>query len=370
MSAKREEVDRTEPASPRWAAHAREHGPWPRSRPLITACTVLAGVLAIRAFAPSLATSLQSMLSTSLRHGIAFDNLANPVTSRGLYPWTFWHFVPLLLVPAATAALVGFVQAGFRFRFDRLCPSLDRFSVGTNLRPILCGTSAKTSMFATAQWLGVLTLGVWWWSREILPARNAGLPLSPPSVAPNAMTLLQLITNVACLLVVVGLIDYFRAWFVHLGQMRMSRAELAAELRETEGDPIVRRRRRQKQMSRILGNWERMLRPEDLILLGHGRLAVAVREGEAGQMTLLAKAVGTVADTLERVARHRGVRVSREDAMARRISEKCAVGDSLPQELVCQVAAWQSRRTITARSRWVPSAGKLNSKLGFAGEPA
>ena len=48
MAHNRDEIERTEAPSPRWLAHARERGVWPRSNELTVACSLLAGVLLLR----------------------------------------------------------------------------------------------------------------------------------------------------------------------------------------------------------------------------------------------------------------------------------------------------------------------------------
>jgi flagellar biosynthesis protein FlhB len=134
----------------------------------------------------------------------------------------------------------------------------------------------------------------------------------------------------------------------------MSRAEVAAELRETEGDPIVRRRRRQLRLNAMARNWETLLRPGDLVILGNGRLSVAIRCEEKGYWSVLAKTASVAYDTLERAAKRRGASVLRHDSLARRVVEECEVGGALPPDLAQQSAALQpvsvQRRMPLARS--------------------
>jgi flagellar biosynthetic protein FlhB len=262
---------------------------------------------------------------------------------RGSMLAVFYPTIPFLLIPAAIAALVGLAQAGFRFRPESLCPNVGRFAGLRVVRQVVGGSAATAALFATAKWSVSLFLVVWWIWWEVCRSRAGEIPVSPAAMELHAGMPLRVTIKLAFLLVGLGLLDYLWTWAQHVGQMRMTRAELTAEMRETEGDPTNRRRVRQKRVNRALVKWEKLLQPGDLLLVGHGRLAMAIRTVE-DEATLLAKAVGTVADTLERVAHIRSARVLRHAVLARRIAERCEAGKRLPAELVRQLMEIERRQ--------------------------
>jgi flagellar biosynthesis protein FlhB len=333
MANDHDEIERTEAPSPRWVAHARELGVWPHSAELTIACSLLAGILLLRFAAGPLTDSFLEVL----RHGLNTIEVSN-----GIGHWAgHWHAefgrpflmaIPVLLVPAIAAAVACVGQVGLRFQPENLVPNLGRFDVTQNLARAFSGRSLAETLVATAKWTTILSLAAWWTWNELAQIGSGGGNVE--SIGTQACgTFFRVATKVAATLVVVGCVDYARAWWVHLQQMRMSRAELTAELREQEGDPILRRHRRQRQVDLSLGKTDNPAKTGNLVVVGKGRLAVALRTAERSPAVLVTKAIGAAADRLQRAARSAGVRVVRQDGLARSIFRTMQPGQSLPIQL-------------------------------------
>jgi len=344
MANDHDEIERTEAPSPRWIAHARERGIWPRSAELTVACSVLAGVVTLRLFVGPMSESVLNSLS----RGLQANNVAR--SSGGLEINLVADFgrplllaVLFLVVPAIAAVIASVSQVGFRFQPENLSPDFARLSVTQSLDRIFSGKAFADSLAATVKWTGLLGLSVWWiWSD--VRGVEAGGRSSESFVQLAGGTLLRVGTKVAVAILVLGCIDYARAWWSHLRQMRQSRAELIAELRESEGDPVIRRRRRQRQMDLSLGMRDKTTKTGNLVLLGTGRLAVALLVTDHADATLVAKAVGAAADRLHRAARNSGVRVVRHDALTRSTFKTIHPGESLPTELRAAIHLHRPRR--------------------------
>src|SRR5262245_30241909 len=248
MSGEREEVDRTEAPSARWLAHAHEYGTCPYSRTLAAPCTLLAGVLALRFAGASLVALLESITRNGLQECVRLDRLPSATNLSDRMIGTFYSVMPYLLVPAICGAIVGLVQVGLRFRPERLRPSLRPFVEGINLKRIASGASMKASLLAVLLSGGLVSCVIWSLWRDV-PTSFAGENLTGGAAETSGVTLLRCLTKLAFLLVAVGFADYAASWVAHFRQMRLTRAELMAEMRETEGDPLVRRRRRQQRAS-------------------------------------------------------------------------------------------------------------------------
>jgi flagellar biosynthesis protein FlhB len=342
MSTEQDGLERTEAPSPRWVAQVRERGAWPSSRELVTACAVLSGLLTLRYAGPSLLASLCTLFAHSLGTRAGLTKAGDMAEARGWVLANSWKFVPFLLPPFFVTMLVGLTQTGGRFRFELLRPRFERFNGIRVFQQITGGSTAKAAVFASLKFTSLLVFVAWSLASEV--TRLGGqVSLSPSPMTCYAYIPWRVMTGLAFLLVGFGLIDYAWAWVRHMGQMRMTRAELAADLRELEGDPVNRRRMRQKRINGSHVNWERLLRSGDMLLLGSGRLALTIRFQEESRATLIAKVVGTLADSMERVAQGRGGIVVRHVGLARKIVDRGEVGKELPAELVDQLMRIRSR---------------------------
>ena len=351
MANDHDEVERTEAASPRWLAHARERGFWPHSTELVVACSLLGAILTVRVLASPLANSLLG----SLNRGLSSVELTVP---RGGSVFN-WHSeivrplvlaTPLLLIPAIVAAISGIGQSGLRLRPEGLMPDASRLIAAQRLLTIFSGRSAKESVVAATQWSLLLALTGWWlWNDVAHMPRASGQGFEPlASVASNA--LLNVGTKLALALVVLGLVDYGRAWWSYQQDVRMSRAQLIAELREMEGDPLLRRRRRQRQLDQSMAKSGKAVEPGDLVLLGKVRLAVVIRFSGRSSATVLTKCIGTSADYLQRRARTTGARVLRHDSLARSIHRQYRTGNKLPPDICTTIDALLSRLPLIPAS--------------------
>jgi flagellar biosynthesis protein FlhB len=352
MANDHDEVERTEAPSPRWLAHARDRGIWPRSTELTVACSIFASLLTLRIVAGPIAGILLDSLSTGLRT----TDVARSPTIFGT-DLTAEHYRPLLLaalvilVSAGTAAIATIGQVGFRFKPENLAPDLTRLSNTQNLERILSGTSLAESLAVTAKWTVLLSLTAWWlWSEMLVVQGSVREPESAIRLAGGM--LLRVGTKVAAALVVFGCMDYARAWWTHLQQLQQSRAELTAELRESEGDPIVRRRRRQRQLDRSMEKRNTQAYTGNVVIVGNGRLAVALQLSDQAAATLVTKAVGTAADRLQRTARRSGVRVIRQDTLARSVFRTVQPGQQLSAKLDAAIHEHRTRRPFAQSDKY------------------
>ncbi len=337
MASDHDEIERTEAPSPRWVAQARELGHWPRSAELVIAITVFSGVLMVYVAGGPLVQSLRDTLRSRLS--------SIEITARGVETISgmrqdvlrslLW-LIPFLAVPALVAALSNFGQAGLRFRPELILPDVSRFGVTQILERMFSGTSLRASLLELTKFgfLFALLLGLLWF--EVSQVSRYSFQDANPQIFGTARIVMSVGIKLAAALVVIGLLDYFLAWWMHQRRMRMSRTELAAELREMEGDPIIRWRRRMRQLDRAFANWEKVVQDCNLVILGRGGVCVALRSSE-GRPTVVAKAIGSSAERMKRAASSRGARIMRHDTLARTIYRIGKVGLEIPMDLAAQL---------------------------------
>ena len=328
MADTHDEIERTEAPSPRRLAQAREQGYWPRSPELVAACVVLAGIVAIRIAGGNLAHSLLNLA----RDGLTVTEITTS-PSETLLGWrsdighTLLAVFPILLVPVIVAVVAGVAQVGLQLRPESLVADPARLNVLTGLQRIFSAEAVGSALVAAAKWTAVLALSFWWLWLELSHASQAGQD-SEQFVQQTTGILVRTGTKVAAVLVMLGLLDYARAWWSWRRQVQVSRAQLQSELREAEGDPLLRRRRRQQQLERSQHRAGPVLTARDLVFVGRGRVAIATRESAHGHRTVSAKAIGPAADRLVRAARSRGAKIVRDPDTARALYRQSSTGQA------------------------------------------
>jgi len=124
-------------------------------------------------------------------------------------------------------------------------------------------------------------------------------------------------------------------------KMRMTREDAKREVKEEEGDPLVRgqRKRRHRDLLRNRANLE--VPRADALVVNPTHVAVAIRyrrdEGRAPRVT--AKGKGALAEHMRGLARENGVPIYEDVPLARLLYRKVKVGREIPSQTYKAVAA-------------------------------
>jgi flagellar biosynthesis protein FlhB len=123
--------------------------------------------------------------------------------------------------------------------------------------------------------------------------------------------------------------------------MRMTRDEARRELKEDEGDPLLRGRRRKRHRELARGRATVEVPRADALVVNPTMVAVAIRyrkdEGRAPRVT--AKGKGALAEYMRDLARRNAVPIVRDVPLARLLHRKVKVGAEVPASTYRAVAA-------------------------------
>lgn len=223
--------NRTHRPTQRRREQARQRGEFARSADLSGAVTMLAAILLGMAAGPAIVESLKGML----RNGLGSMALRGPLVRTD-------SFEPLAIVlaPLGGVTLVAIVsmlaQAGFRFTWSGSAKRL--------FQPPKLATTARQVMAGALKASVLLFVGYWIVGRSIEEVLAASLQPVEAICGYSGRLLGGAAIKLALAALVVGAIDYVVKRIALERRLRMTHQELQQELRETEGDPLVRRRRK------------------------------------------------------------------------------------------------------------------------------
>ena len=120
----------------------------------------------------------------------------------------------------------------------------------------------------------------------------------------------------------------------------MTREELKEELKQTEGDPLVRARIRQLQREMARRRMMAEVPKADVVITNPQEIAVALRYEiqEMPAPQVVAKGRGLLAQKIKEMAREHGVPVVEDPPLARLLYAQVEVGDFIPEDLYRAVA--------------------------------
>jgi flagellar biosynthetic protein FlhB len=148
-----------------------------------------------------------------------------------------------------------------------------------------------------------------------------------------------------------ALFDYIWQVWQHERQLRMSREEIKQEMRQSEGDPLVKQRMRSMGRAFARRQMFREVPKADVVITNPTHLAVALIYDPLVAPAPIIVAMGQrkVAERIKAIAKASGVPMIENKPIARALVAKARVGSMIPAELylaVAEILAFVIRRRI------------------------
>ncbi len=349
-------AQRTEEPTRKRLDEALKKGDAPKSQELVAAIMLAAALVGLVALAGPAATSLA-------RGGTAFiDHPHDFATDAGALQRLFVGVtvntgvalaaVSALFVAAAILAHAG--QARPVLNPERLAFNLARLSPIEGIKRIY-GPVALFNLlkgFFKILIVGAILLYALWPDRSLL----IGLIDGDGSrlLAGSASELIKLLMlTVAAMAVIAGL-DYAWARRTWKNRLKMTKEEVRRELKESEGDPLIRGRLKQQREARARRRMMAAVKNATVLIMNPTHYAVALKyeAGAAGAPVCVAKGVDQTALRMKDVANDNGVAVVENPPLARALYAAAELDAEIPvehYETVAKVIGFILKKAETRR---------------------
>ncbi len=279
MADEADNFQRTEEPTPKRLEDARKRGDSPKSQELVAAVMLAAGALVLWLFAGPAAKSLMEAGAVFLDHPQEFAidgaSLQRLFAAIGARIGAVLAGVGALFLAAAFLANVG--QARPVFTAARLAPKLSKLSPLAGAKRIFGPSGLFNFTKGVAKILiigGILVYALWPDRALLIGLLEAGeqqlLDLA------RAETLKLLILTVSAMAVIAAL-DYGFQRHSWMQRLRMTKEEVKRELKETEGDPIIRGRLRQMRETRARRRMIAAVKDATVLVMNPTHVAVALK---------------------------------------------------------------------------------------------
>jgi flagellar biosynthetic protein FlhB len=314
--ADRDTADRTEAATPRRLQKAREEGQVPVSRELSSFAVLAGAALVLVMVAPASARRLTIALAGLLAHAHELDGLAGLRVAARAGLIAAAPFTLMAMVAAAGAVLV---QTGFLIHVGTLRLDLTRLSPRAGLNRVFGGAMWLNTGTAVLKAIaaGLVLVMV---LKDALPELRSAVFWSAPGLAIRfSGLLLSMLLAVVAVQGAIALFDVGRARLKHARDLRMSREDIRQEMRESEGDPLIRARLRAIRLRRAR---QRMMAavPKAAVVVTnptHYAVALAYERAIGGAPRVVAKGVDEIALRIRAIAEENRVPLVANPPLAR-----------------------------------------------------
>lgn len=249
--------------------------------------------------------------------------------------------MPWFAIPAISAALALLVLRGFTVTPSKLHPKPSRISIISNAK----NKFGHAGLFEFAKALSKLIilsviLGIFLYGRstEILQT----LWLSPRQVVLSLGEMLisfMIIVVIASLLI--GGVDYLWQLQEHLRRNMMSRQELMDESKQSEGDPHMKQKRRQRGYEIAMNQMLQDVAEANVVIVNPAHYAVALKWDRSARSApvCVAKGVDEIAARIRERAMEAAVPIHRDPPTARAIFATVEIGQEVAPDQYRAVAA-------------------------------
>jgi flagellar biosynthesis protein FlhB len=291
-------------ATPQRLERARREGDLPRASEFVALGAFAGGGLGCALAAAPLA---------------ALARVGIVAATQGALPTWFGLACAIALLPAlgaASGAVFAFVAVHGRVAARPLKFDVARLAPHTGVRRMLSGETllGVARAFVAGVALAAAFVPV---IRDALDLLRG--PASPERLAASmSSAALRIVATALVAGVLVALLDLGLARLSWRRRLRLDHAELKSELRRSEGDPLVRGRRRRAHGALLRGSLQR-LREAAFVVVNpeHVAVALAYRPPEIAVPCVVVSARGEAALRLKRRARELGLPIVEEPLLAR-----------------------------------------------------
>ncbi len=334
--------DKTEEASPHKLEEAREKGDVPKSREFVNFFILFGSALSFYFGARPL---LQRTVEIFKRF---FDFGAIKLETSQDYMKILIEVIGgvlMLLAPMLCCIFVfgiasHLVQFGLLFTTEKLSPDLEKLDPIGGFKKLFSMDSFAELIKSTIKIMCVSAL----FYLVLKGETEHLLTIGSEPVASIFMYFLNLIAQMVFIMLlfmaVLGISDFFYTRWSYAKKMRMTMQELKDEMKNREGDPMIKSRIRQMQRDRARARMMEEVPTADVIVTNPTHVAVALRykRGIMGAPIVVAKGAGYIALKIKELAAEAGVPILERKQLARFIYKNVEVNHPIPDSLYTAVA--------------------------------
>jgi flagellar biosynthesis protein FlhB len=335
------EESKTEAPTEQRRKKAREEGRVAVSHDLAGGIALVAACAAARATWPrTLDAMAQATAGTILAAHPEAD--AGGLVARAVAPWgsvAVSALLPVVLAAGVVGIVANLAQTRLLFSVKALQPNPAKLNPLDGLKRVVSIRGmVETAKSALKVLIVLIAGGLVVWSRREDINRLASSDVGT-ELALTVELCLALVMRCAVALTILGAADYAYRWWETEKQLRMSHQEIKDELKQQEGDPQMRARRRSLRRAMAKQGISRQMPQATVVVTNPTHIAVALRY-TAGMPApqVVAKGRHLLAARIVRLARRYNVPIIQNITVARALYRDSAVGGFVPGALFQAVA--------------------------------
>ena len=334
--------ERTEEATPKRRADAREKGDIARSKELNTAAILIGGAAGMLMFGGVVTAGLARMMRYNFdldRRDIFETGFMAAHLSASMVE-SLLSLLPVFILLTLAAVIGPVALGGWVLSAKALKPQWSRLSLIKGLQRMFAVRALMELLKSVAKVILVVTLAV-----VILHMLSPQImTIGKQDTVPAMVTALKVVgwsvLGLSCTMLIIAAIDIPFQLYDHARKLKMTRQEVKDELKNTEGKPEVKSRIRRLQYEMSQRRMMSAVPEADVVITNPEHYAVALRynSNQMGAPVLVAKGADLVAQKIREIAAANDVPMLAAPPLARAIFYSTELEREIPAGLYVAVA--------------------------------
>ncbi|SEM21413.1 flagellar biosynthetic protein FlhB [Paenisporosarcina quisquiliarum] len=335
--------EKTEKATPKKRQDSRKKGQVLKSPDVTSAIVLLSVFVFLFFFASFLRTEIFSFFSVTFTKYMLIETLTIDtaiIIYKDMLLEMAMVLLPIMLVAVVAAVAANYFQFGLLFTTEPLKFDLKKIDPIKGLKRIfsLKAIIELLKSILKISFIGSVTTLILWMNLEqvlSLSFKTAWDTLSTVGWLTGTMGIAA-----SCVLLFISILDFFYQKYDYEKNLKMSKQDIKDEHKNSDGDPIIKSRIRQRQREMAMRRMMQEIPTADVVITNPTHFAIALKYDDESMdaPTVVAKGVDFVAQKIKLIAKENNVVMVENRPLARSMYDQVEVGQRIPDEFFKAVA--------------------------------
>ncbi len=335
-------AEKTEKATPKKLRDARKKGQVAKSKDFPSAFTFIVSIASILALTHYLYEKLAGYMMEMFKQipdQRDFENQVPGLIALGIDVINTTSF-PILLIVSITGVVVNFLLIGPLFSMEALKPDLKKLNPITNLKNMFKIKTFVELIKSIAKISGAVFL-IYLVMENSLPEiiSSAAMPVIGTALIFNDF-LMKVVIRVGIFFIVIGIFDLVFQLKNFAKEMKMEKFEVKQEYKDTEGDPHIKSKRRQRAQEIAYQEGPQATKRARTVITNPEHIAIALEYNpqEHPAPKILTMGIGRVAEEIIKIALDNNIPIMRNISLAHILYGKSEIGHFVPEETYAAIS--------------------------------
>ncbi|MFV0502726.1 MAG: flagellar biosynthesis protein FlhB [Lachnospirales bacterium] len=336
--------EKTESATPKKREDARKKGQVAKSMEVSTSFSFIIMFFCLSIFAEYMYNGIYSLYTQCMSYigdiNANFDKIF--IYKMGIFISlkAILIVVPLFAVAMIIGVIANVIQVGWKVSLEPIMPKFSKINPLKGIKRIL---SLKTLLdtLKNIMKIVIISLTVYATLKKDIETIPAVMYMTlEESTIFFGEVIVRMAIQVGVIYLFIALFDYTVVRLKHEKDLRMSKQDIREEFKQSEGDPQIKGKIKQRMREAAMRRMMNDLPQADVIITNPTHYAVAIKynKEENPAPILVAKGTDHLAKRIKEKAKEHDVEIVENKPLARALYTSCEIGQSIPPDMYKAVA--------------------------------